>query len=105
MHCDRLTVAAQGPAPGQGQMLAAATMEPARRESEHSSETLSHNQTFDRSSHILTSLIFELDLQSAGSNPFLTYTRLCVHCAIMIPYKVCSGRQFPVSESFFTLDF
>ena len=50
---------------------------PARDESEHSSETLSHNQTFDRPSHILTSLIFELDLQSAGSSPYLTYTRLC----------------------------
>ena len=30
-------------------------LEPARGETEHSSETLSHNQTFDRPSHMLTS--------------------------------------------------
>ena len=31
--------------------------------------------------------------------PLLDLHRLCAHDAIMIPYKVWSGRQFPVPES------
>ena len=37
--------------------------------------------------------------------PFNDFHRLCARDAIMTPYKVCSGRQFPVPESFFILDF
>ena len=37
----------------------------------------------------------KLDLQSAGSSPYLTYSKLCAHEAIMIPYKVWeSYRKF-----------
>ena len=37
--------------------------------------------------------------------PFLDLHKLCACDAIMILYKVWSGRQFPVPESFFSFDF
>ena len=57
--------------------------------------------TSQRPQKLLPSCIcnkFKLDLQSAESSPYLTYSRLCAHDAILIPYKVCSRTQFPVPK-------
>ena len=64
-----------------------------------------------KASHTLSVFVFffvteiKTRLTVGRVKPLLDYTRLYAHVAIMILYMVCSGKQFPVQESFFTLDF